>query len=336
MDNEHRPVADEHQDQSDAAAAAAAALTTRQSILMETATRSKRTKKRRTSSIHHTDPFGISYRPGRFTLYSPPCQRQRWGQTQILPRVDFGDMFFDLFYVGSTYNASNILVDQPSRIGLLYFLGSFLSIMQLWINKTLFDARFVVSGEDLYHRLWEIAHLILVSNAIVHIQPVGVMSNTSEFVDTFAFCISIALIQFLLITKYIELYFVGRGQRDVIKKVSIRDGTMLAVGMILHICAAVIAGLHYYGTTDRQSEGSRRILAIDDSAAEYTTTSNSSTNSEISSGYSPAADPETTNSIPIWLCLFVPVLYWLSFFIRTVFLWPRDGYSHKKFRTYDA
>jgi hypothetical protein len=28
----------------------------------------------------------ISYHPGRFLLYSPPQQRQSWGDSQILPR----------------------------------------------------------------------------------------------------------------------------------------------------------------------------------------------------------------------------------------------------------
>jgi hypothetical protein len=31
-----------------------------------------------------------------------PIQRQRWGDTQVLPHTDWGDLFFDLFYVVST------------------------------------------------------------------------------------------------------------------------------------------------------------------------------------------------------------------------------------------
>jgi hypothetical protein len=31
----------------------------------------------------------------------PPKQRQKWGDTQILPHVNWGDLFFDLFYVVS-------------------------------------------------------------------------------------------------------------------------------------------------------------------------------------------------------------------------------------------
>ena len=32
-----------------------------------------------------------------------PIQRQRWGDKQVLPHVNWGDLFFDLFYVVSTF-----------------------------------------------------------------------------------------------------------------------------------------------------------------------------------------------------------------------------------------
>jgi hypothetical protein len=36
--------------------------------------------------------------------YDPPIQRQRWDEEQILPHVNWGDLFFDLFYVGAAIN----------------------------------------------------------------------------------------------------------------------------------------------------------------------------------------------------------------------------------------
>jgi hypothetical protein len=36
--------------------------------------------------------------------YLPPIQRQRWGEDQDLPHIDWGDLFFDLFYVGAAFN----------------------------------------------------------------------------------------------------------------------------------------------------------------------------------------------------------------------------------------
>jgi len=40
----------------------------------------------------------------RTPWYNPPIQRQRWDEDQILPHVNWGDIFFDLFYVGAAYN----------------------------------------------------------------------------------------------------------------------------------------------------------------------------------------------------------------------------------------
>ena len=49
-------------------------------------------------------PYDISYHPGcQVCFFAPPRQRQRWGDTQILPRVNWGDLFFDLFYGERTY-----------------------------------------------------------------------------------------------------------------------------------------------------------------------------------------------------------------------------------------
>jgi len=40
----------------------------------------------------------------RTPWYNPPIQRQRWDEDQILPHINWGDLFFDLFYVGAAFN----------------------------------------------------------------------------------------------------------------------------------------------------------------------------------------------------------------------------------------
>jgi hypothetical protein len=55
-----------------------------------------RVSRRRLNVTAESAPFDISYHPGRILLYSPPRQRQRWGDTQVLPRVNWGDLFFDV------------------------------------------------------------------------------------------------------------------------------------------------------------------------------------------------------------------------------------------------
>jgi hypothetical protein len=42
---------------------------------------------RRTGVTAEAAPYDISYRPGRVMLYSPIRQRQKWGDTQVLPRT---------------------------------------------------------------------------------------------------------------------------------------------------------------------------------------------------------------------------------------------------------
>jgi hypothetical protein len=71
----------------------------------------------------------VSFRPKRIRLYSPPHQRQRWGEAQCLPRVNWGDLFFDLFYVAATYQVSLIIGEDPSLTGILYAAGTFLPVM---------------------------------------------------------------------------------------------------------------------------------------------------------------------------------------------------------------
>ena len=40
----------------------------------------------------------------RTPWYNPPIQRQRWCEDQSLPHINWGDLFFDLFYVGAAFN----------------------------------------------------------------------------------------------------------------------------------------------------------------------------------------------------------------------------------------
>ena len=78
----------------------------------------------------------------KLAFFEPPYQRQRWGDTQILPHIDWGDLFFDLFYVAAAYNLSYVLLYSPNAEGFLYLLGLFGPILLEWFQRTFFDARF--------------------------------------------------------------------------------------------------------------------------------------------------------------------------------------------------
>jgi Bacterial low temperature requirement A protein (LtrA) len=95
-------------------------------------------------------PFDVSYHPRRILLYAPPRQRRNWDDSDTLPRINWGDLFFDLFYVAATYNVSNILTDSPTWRGLLYAAATFLPIMAIWSQRMVFDSRYVTEA-DIVH-----------------------------------------------------------------------------------------------------------------------------------------------------------------------------------------
>lgn len=122
----------------------------------------------------------------------PPMQRQKWGDDYSLPHVNWGDLFFDLFYVGAAYNlGTNIKydIDQPG-LALLYFFGIFGAILSsFWSAKMLYEARFVLP-EDFFHRAVEILHLCMLAMATQHIRPIKYMSNCREHQEMFLFCLA--------------------------------------------------------------------------------------------------------------------------------------------------
>jgi hypothetical protein len=68
--------------------------------------------------------------------YSPPAQRIRWGGDQSLQHVDWGDLFFDLFYVSAVYNLgvlglSGFATGEHLRAA-IYFLGSLGPLWSCW------------------------------------------------------------------------------------------------------------------------------------------------------------------------------------------------------------
>ena len=129
------------------------------------------------AAAHHETPW-----------YQAPVQLQRWGDTQILPHVNWGDLFFDLFYVGAAYNLGNLLRNERTLRGVLYFSTLFLNVTSIWFDKLMFDARFNV-GNDLFHRGVEVLQLAALATAIVHINSVAEMSDTKENPDMFVFCL---------------------------------------------------------------------------------------------------------------------------------------------------
>jgi hypothetical protein len=242
--------------------------------------------------------FGeISYRPGVIVLYSPPVQRQRWGDKQVLPRVNWGDLFFDLFYVAATYNVSYIIVKSPDRFGFLYSTGTYWPLMGMVFHRAYYDARFVVEKDDLYHRLKFIFHLVVLSVAVLSIRPVYSMSHPSKYISMFLYSLSLAVERVLNASRYIEVYTAGIGQ-DGLKKVAAREIFFGSASLPFYAIASIISGLDYFNKVHQESSVGYGNYNSSSTKNDLRFLAESTTASEIGDAV------VDINHAPIYLCLF--------------------------------
>lgn len=240
-------------------------------------------------------PFDLSYRPSRVLLYSPPRQRQKWGDTQVLPRVNWGDLFFDLFYVAANYNVSYIIVDSPTKEGILYAAGTFLPVMGMWNQKTMYDGRYV-TDDDVFHRLMNIVMLVVLGVAVSHIRPVKTLSDASGESSIFVFTLMLVIDRLFALTLYMEVYFRGVGQKQL-KAASVRDACLHSASLPFYVAAMVVAAIEHVGETKSDYD------------AEYSS--------------------DGTTNVPILLCLFGYVGGVVIYGINIIFCFPTGG-RHKE------
>jgi len=190
----------------------------------------------------------------------PPRQCQTWDDDQILPHVNWGDLFFDLFYVGAAYNLANVLKSDPTWEGLLYFIGCFASIFHnFWGEKMHYDARFS-AGDDIAHLLWDVAQLTLLGTAVLNIRPVEYMSHIEDHLQMFVFCLANLLGILMNNLRLMEIGFVWVvGQYSA--RVTARAQLMCSIpALILSLVATVYAGLAYKGDVNN-GDSHERLLA---------------------------------------------------------------------------
>lgn len=143
--------------------------------------------------------------------WTPPKQRQRWQSPAVLPADTdtWGQIFYDLFYVGGAYNLGNVLkhAEHPhAPRTLLYFLATGLPAMVMWHDKLHFDARFTTRpGRDVFHRCLEILQLCAVGTALSRIRSVEVESHPCNHVDIFEFAAALLLNSAVTILRYAEV-----------------------------------------------------------------------------------------------------------------------------------
>ena len=161
-------------------------------------------------------------------IYSRPKQRQRWGEQHILPHVNWGDLFFDLFYVAAAYNLDGIMEHDPSLRGLLYYVCCYLPIYFIWVEKLAYDAKFA-PDDNLFHRGWDIVHLGILGTIVQHVQTVQIMSQTSKYPTTMVFAGGLCVESWSQLLRYKDVYHNVDGFRPTIHVVIHIFGTKMCI-----------------------------------------------------------------------------------------------------------
>jgi hypothetical protein len=242
---------------------------------------------------HHKKEEELKNHSASLSFFTKPIQRQRWGDIQLKPHTNWGDIFFDLFYVASAYNLGNLLRFDPTWRGLLYFAGCLAPIQMLWFTKLRYDSRFFTRA-DIWHQGYEVAVLLVLSTMVLHIRPDNILSNPSAYNDMFVFALSLVIAQILVIGRHLEILFAVEGDEAAAKFSARNEIRHELISITFYVTATVIAAVKFYG-----------------------------------SDHELAMQTVTTNDIPIWLCLAgsLASVVWLVF---VVLFWLPKGGNHKK------
>ncbi|GAX11057.1 hypothetical protein FisN_24Lh006 [Fistulifera solaris] len=258
------------------------------------------------------------------TLYCPPRQIKRWDEDEIEQKVDWGNLFFDLFFVAATYNVSYILTSDPYRNGFLYAVGTFFPVMGFWERKAAIHCRFNVE-DDILHRILKAIELLVLATAVLHIRPKKYMSDLKNDFSMFGFALSMTISRILYLLQNMELYYFAVGQRQAIQQAA--KGLFsryLLIETTFFAAATILAGYHYY-------------LDDDDGSLSKSANESYAYNSSYHRDLAAVEESNTTTDessyiidAPIWLMLAGHVASVLCMQITILFCFPADG-RHKEF-----
>jgi hypothetical protein len=128
--------------------------------------------------------------------------------------------------------------------------------MGMWMDKIYYDGKFVV-GDDIFHRFFELVFFVVLATAVLHIQPVGIMSNGAEHVSMFAFSLVVLIANILNLARIGELYCFGSGAvvsgRKLVQEDCKRVSIMNVPYLVLILAGTAIAGMEYFGSNSSSS-----------------------------------------------------------------------------------
>ena len=190
--------------------------------------------------------------------WSTPKQRQLWHSSQIFPSDtdNWGQIFFDLFFVGGAYNLGNVLKtsDSLDPRTILYFCATGFPSMAMWYDKLYFDARFTTRpGRDVVHRTIEILQLCCVATALSRIRSVEVESHPCNHIDAFEFALALFLYSALTIGRYIEIVCFVEGDPGA-RVVARTDILCRIVPALFLLAAAVESGMSSWSINGDHNE----------------------------------------------------------------------------------
>lgn len=130
--------------------------------------------------------------------------------------------------------------------------------------------------DDIFHRLFEVATLVPLATAVLHIRTVPILSDPKNNVDMFAFSLCIAIAHALELVRKVEIivcqkYFQTEGLYEEAFRHSRRDFFWTGVPTCFFLAAAVYSGVKFYGYDSDDSDEGRALAAAKE------TTGNTST-----------------------------------------------------------
>lgn len=166
--------------------------------------------------------------------------------------------FSSSYYDTSAYKLGNLLREDPTTDGLLYAVGLFMPIQNLWTFKVYYDSRFYIHRNDYFHGCYELAVLLALAAAVFYIRPVNVLANYHQDHPPamFRFSLSMLVAYVLALGRHLEVAVVQRymkSQRGLFPE-AFSATTMDAIDFILSIAfllaATIYSGIQSYRSDD--------------------------------------------------------------------------------------
>ena len=195
--------------------------------------------------------------------YCPPVQRQRWGDDHVLPHINWGDIFFDLFYVAAAYNLGVLLISAMNKEdwprGVVYFIGIFGPLYQTWECDVYYNSRFTVV--DHFHRIFDVIRFLCVAAIVLHIKSFQLLSDSTSF-ETFALMLSVLLESLMELALHFEVLWYAQGDRQAIYNSTLRKIKFKFVPKsCMYLAATIISGIMVFRNSNGGNDSDNRLLA---------------------------------------------------------------------------